>query len=123
MSPGPAGAMRRAIAGLGLEPFELPSGAGHDAAIMGMAGVPVGDAVRTQRRGRHQPRARGDDRRRRRRAACVQALEPALRELAARMTDWDALARPSLRGLERYDPGASRDELKAAATAWTSSSR
>ena len=33
------------------------------------------------------------------------------------MTDWDGLARPSLRGLERYDPGASRDELKARARA------
>ena len=29
------------------------------------------------------------------------------------MIDWDALARPSLRGLVRYDPGASRDALKA----------
>jgi histidinol-phosphate aminotransferase len=29
------------------------------------------------------------------------------------MTDWERLARPSLRGLERYDPGPSRDELKA----------
>jgi histidinol-phosphate aminotransferase len=28
------------------------------------------------------------------------------------MTDWDRLARPSLRGLERYDPGDSRDTLK-----------
>jgi histidinol-phosphate aminotransferase len=27
--------------------------------------------------------------------------------------DWDALARPSLRGLARYDPGPSRDALKA----------
>jgi histidinol-phosphate aminotransferase len=27
--------------------------------------------------------------------------------------DWDALARPSLRGLVRYDPGLSRDALKA----------
>jgi histidinol-phosphate aminotransferase len=27
--------------------------------------------------------------------------------------DWDALARPSLRGLVRYDPGPSRDSLKA----------
>jgi histidinol-phosphate aminotransferase len=27
--------------------------------------------------------------------------------------DWDALARPSLRGLVRYDPGKSRDALKA----------
>ena len=29
------------------------------------------------------------------------------------MIDWDALARPSLRGLVRYDPGPSRDDLKA----------
>jgi histidinol-phosphate aminotransferase len=29
------------------------------------------------------------------------------------MTDWDALARGSLRGLERYDPGPSRDYLKS----------
>ena len=29
------------------------------------------------------------------------------------MIDWDALARPSLRGLVRYDPGPSRDALKA----------
>ncbi|MEA2207778.1 MAG: histidinol-phosphate aminotransferase [Solirubrobacteraceae bacterium] len=28
------------------------------------------------------------------------------------MIDWDALARPALRGLVRYDPGPSRDELK-----------
>ena len=29
------------------------------------------------------------------------------------MIDWDALARPTLRGLERYDPGKSRDSLRA----------
>jgi histidinol-phosphate aminotransferase len=28
------------------------------------------------------------------------------------MTDWDRLARPSLRGLERYDPGPSRDDMR-----------
>ena len=28
------------------------------------------------------------------------------------MTDWEALARPSLHGLERYDPGPSRDQMK-----------
>ena len=28
------------------------------------------------------------------------------------MIDWDALARPTLRGLVRYDPGPSRDSLK-----------
>ena len=41
MSHGPTATVRRAIAGLGGEPFELPSGAGHDAQILGMAGVPV----------------------------------------------------------------------------------
>jgi histidinol-phosphate aminotransferase len=29
------------------------------------------------------------------------------------MIDWDALARPTLRGLVRYDPGPSRDALRA----------
>jgi len=29
------------------------------------------------------------------------------------MIDWDALARPSLRGLVRYDPGQSRDSIRA----------
>lgn len=29
------------------------------------------------------------------------------------MTDWERLARPSLRGLARYDPGPSRDDLRA----------
>ena len=29
------------------------------------------------------------------------------------MTDWEALARPWLRGLEAYSPGQTRDELKA----------
>jgi len=29
------------------------------------------------------------------------------------MTDWERLARPSLRGLARYDPGPTRDELRA----------
>src|SRR6476469_9321097 len=28
------------------------------------------------------------------------------------VTDWEALARPSLQGLERYDPGPSRDQMK-----------
>jgi histidinol-phosphate aminotransferase len=28
------------------------------------------------------------------------------------VTDWDRLARPSLAGLERYDPGPTRDQLK-----------
>ena len=40
MSEGPRSALARAVAGLGLEPFELPSGAGHDAEIFALAGVP-----------------------------------------------------------------------------------
>jgi hypothetical protein len=40
MSPDPKDALRRAVASLGLEPRELPSGAGHDAAIFALAGVP-----------------------------------------------------------------------------------
>ena len=63
--PAPSDALRRAIAGAGLEPVELPSGAGHDAAITGGGGRPVGDALRTKRRGRREPRARGGDGRRR----------------------------------------------------------
>jgi len=82
MSPEPAAALRGAIAGLGLEPFELPSGAGHDAAIMGMAGVPSAMLfVRSDAGGvSHAPEEMtGAD------AVewCVRALEPALRELAA----------------------------------------
>ena len=38
MSPGPMGALRRAVEALGVEPTELPSGAGHDAAILALAG-------------------------------------------------------------------------------------
>jgi N-carbamoyl-L-amino-acid hydrolase len=40
MSAVPRAAVRHAIAALGLDPVELPSGAGHDATIMAMAGVP-----------------------------------------------------------------------------------
>ena len=29
-----------------------------------------------------------------------------------RRTDWSRLARPSLAGIEPYDPGETRDELK-----------
>jgi allantoate deiminase len=39
MHPEPSAALRRAIAAAGLEPVELPSGAGHDAAITATAGV------------------------------------------------------------------------------------
>jgi allantoate deiminase len=40
MSDGPRAALRRAVSSLGVEPVELPSGAGHDAAILALAGVP-----------------------------------------------------------------------------------
>jgi allantoate deiminase len=81
MSREPAAAIRDAIAGLGLEPFELPSGAGHDAAIMGMAGVPSAMLfVRSDAGGiSHAPQEHTEP------DAiewCVRALEPALRELA-----------------------------------------
>ena len=81
MSPEPAAALRRAIAGLGLEPFELPSGSGDDAASMGMAGVPSAMMfVRSDAGGvSHAPQEHTEP------DAiewCVRALEPALRELA-----------------------------------------
>jgi allantoate deiminase len=81
MSDGPRDALRRAIASLGLEPTELPSGAGHDAAILALAGVPSAMLfVRSDAGGvSHAPEeSTGAD-------AVVlglQALEAALRELA-----------------------------------------
>ena len=42
MHPGPMEALRRAVAAAGLEPVELPSGAGHDAGVLGAAGVDAG---------------------------------------------------------------------------------
>jgi allantoate deiminase len=81
MSPGPAGALRRALAELGLAPHELASGAGHDATIMSMAGVPTAMLfVRSDAGGvSHAPEeSTGAD------AVewCTQALELALRELS-----------------------------------------
>ena len=80
MSPGPTAAVRRAIASVGCEPFELPSGAGHDAQILGMAGVPVGMLfVRSDAGGvSHAPEELTEDDAL---LACVQALEHALAEL------------------------------------------
>ncbi|MDX6552577.1 MAG: allantoate deiminase [Gaiellales bacterium] len=81
MSERPAAALRNGIAELGLEPVELPSGAGHDAAIMAMAGVPSAMLfVRSDAGGvSHAPEeSTGRDAI----AACVRTLEPALRELA-----------------------------------------
>ena len=82
MDPATAGAVRRAVAGLGLDPVDLPSGAGHDAAIMATAGIPSAMLfVRSDAGGvSHAPEeSTGADAI----AACVQALESALRELAA----------------------------------------
>ena len=42
----------------------------------------------------------------------VQALEARAARAGRRVIDWDALARPSLRGLVRYDPGPSRDSIR-----------
>jgi allantoate deiminase len=82
MSPGPSGAIRRAVVRLGLEPIEIASGAGHDATIMSMAGVPAAMLfVRSDAGGvSHAPEeSTGSD------AVdwCAQALELALRELSA----------------------------------------
>ena len=81
MSPGPAAAVRRAVEALGLPPVELASGAGHDAAIIGMAGVPSAMLfVRSDAGGvSHAPEEHtGIDAV----EACVAALELALSELA-----------------------------------------
>ncbi len=82
MDPATAAAVRRAVAGLGLDPVDLPSGAGHDAAIMATAGVPSAMLfVRSDAGGvSHAPEeSTGADAI----ALCAQALESALRELAA----------------------------------------
>ncbi|MGN6378867.1 MAG: Zn-dependent hydrolase [Gaiellales bacterium] len=81
MSSEPSAAVRRAVAAQGLEPVELPSGAGHDAAILGMAGVPVAMLfVRSDAGGvSHAPEeATAADAV----AAGLAALQHALRELA-----------------------------------------
>jgi allantoate deiminase len=80
MSPGPMAALRRAISALGTEPVELASGAGHDAQILGQAGVPVAMLfVRSDAGGvSHAPEEKTEPDAL---AACVRVLEPALREL------------------------------------------
>ena len=74
-------AVRRAVAGIGLDPVDLPSGAGHDAAIMATAGIPSAVLfVRSDAGGVSQaPESTGADAI----AAYAHALESALRELAA----------------------------------------
>jgi allantoate deiminase len=81
MSRRPMAAVRHGVAGLGFEPVELPSGAGHDAAIMAMAGVPSAMLfVRSDAGGLSH--AAEESTGRDAIVACVGALEPALRELA-----------------------------------------
>ena len=82
MTPAPMDALRRAVEALCVEPRELPSGAGHDAAILALAGVPSAMLfVRSDAGGvSHAPEeCSGADAV----ALGVQALEAALRELAA----------------------------------------
>ena len=76
----PKEALRRAMRALGSEPVELPSGAGHDAQILGQSGVPVAMLfVRSDAGGvSHAPEEHtGADAL----EACVRVLEPALRDL------------------------------------------
>ena len=76
MSPAPRAALERAVAALGVEPVELPSGAGHDAAILALAGVPSAMLFVRSDAGRRQPRAGGAHRRRRRRARPCRRSRP-----------------------------------------------
>jgi allantoate deiminase len=80
MSREPMAALRAAISSLGSEPVELPSGAGHDAQILGKAGVPVAMLfVRSDAGGlSHAPEEHTETDAL---VACVRVLEPALREL------------------------------------------
>ena len=82
MHPVPRAALERAVTALGLEVTELPSGAGHDAQILADAGVPSAMLfVRSDAGGvSHAPEEHtGADAV----VLAVQALEAALRELAA----------------------------------------
>ena len=81
MSHRPKEALKRAVKRLGVDPTELPSGAGHDAAIMALAGVPSAMLfVRSDAGGvSHTPEEHsGADAV----ALGLQALEAALRDLA-----------------------------------------
>ena len=82
MHPVPRAALERAVTALGLEPVEVPSGAGHDAQILAAAGVPSAMLfVRSDAGGvSHAPEEHtGADAV----VLAVQALEGALRELAS----------------------------------------
>jgi acetylornithine deacetylase/succinyl-diaminopimelate desuccinylase-like protein len=82
MAPSVVAVVRRAVAAVEAEPCELPSGAGHDAQILGIAGVPVAMLfVRSDAGGvSHAPHELTEQDAL---EACVLALEPALRELVA----------------------------------------
>jgi N-carbamoyl-L-amino-acid hydrolase len=81
MTDPPRAALQRAVAALGVDPAELPSGAGHDAAILALAGIPSAMLfVRSDAGGvSHAPEeSTGLDAV----VLAVQAVEGALRELA-----------------------------------------
>jgi hydantoinase/carbamoylase family amidase len=81
MTDPPRAALQRAVAALGVEPAQLPSGAGHDAAILALAGIPSAMLfVRSDAGGvSHAPEeSTGLDAV----VLAVQAVEGALRELA-----------------------------------------
>ena len=81
MDPAVMDVVRRAVAAVDPTPYELASGAGHDAQILGMAGVPVAMLfVRSDAGGvSHAPEELTEDDAL---VACVRVLEPALKELA-----------------------------------------
>jgi allantoate deiminase len=82
MHPLPVAAIKRGITGTGHEVVELPSGAGHDATIMAMAGVPTAMLfVRSDAGGvSHAPdEMTGIDAV----ECCLRVLESSLRELAS----------------------------------------
>ena len=81
MSELPMAALRRAISALGCEPVGLPSGAGHDAQILGRAGVPVAMLFVRSDAGGVSHAAGGADRARCASSRACRVLEPALREL------------------------------------------
>ena len=113
MDPEPSDALRRAIARAGLEPVELPSGAGHDAAITAGAGVPSGMLfVRSDAEGvSHAPEeATGADA-----VAAARGRARGGAPGARRMTDWTRIARPSLAGLTPLSPRADPRRAEGAA--------
>ncbi len=56
MDPGIVEGLSAAMARVGLEPFVMPSGGGHDAAVFANAGVPAGMVFVRNSNGSHNPR-------------------------------------------------------------------